>query len=195
MTVFCGIDWSEDHHQVAVVDTSGHLVAKQRITDDAAGLSQLLGMLAEAGDHTQGPIPVAIQTARGCWWPACAPPAGRLCDQPDGRMPLPAAACGLGQEDATTPTRSCSPTSCAPTWRPTGRCRPTPNWSVRSPCWPAPPRTRSGTAPGPTTSCARCCASSSPGFLAALVTCAVGSCGQRPAPYWQPPRRRRRRPG
>jgi Transposase len=22
-----------------------------------------------------------------------------------------------------------------------------------------------------------------------------GSCGQRPAPYWQPPRRRRRRPG
>jgi transposase len=65
MTVLCGIDWSEDHHDVAVVDTNGNLVAKQRISDDAAGLSQLLGLLAEAGDHPQGPIPVAIETARG----------------------------------------------------------------------------------------------------------------------------------
>lgn len=65
MTVFCGIDWAEEHHDVAVVDTSGHLVAKQRITDDAAGLSQLLGLLAEAGDRPETPIPVAIETTRG----------------------------------------------------------------------------------------------------------------------------------
>jgi Transposase len=65
MAMSCGIDWSEDHHDVAVVDAAGHLVAKQRITDDAAGFAQLLGLLAEAGDHPQAPIPVAIETARG----------------------------------------------------------------------------------------------------------------------------------
>jgi transposase len=65
MTVFCGIDWSEDHHDVAVVDTNGQLVAKQRVSDDAVGFGQLLGLLAEAGDRPQEPIPVAIETARG----------------------------------------------------------------------------------------------------------------------------------
>jgi transposase len=65
MTVYCGIDWSEDHHDVAVVDPTGQLLAKQRISDDAAGFGQLLGLLAEAGDSPDQPIPVAIETARG----------------------------------------------------------------------------------------------------------------------------------
>jgi transposase len=65
MGLFCGIDWSEDHHDVAVVDTDGRLVAKRRISDDAAGFGQLLGLLAEAGDSPTEPIPVAIETARG----------------------------------------------------------------------------------------------------------------------------------
>jgi transposase len=65
MTVVCGIDWSEQHHDVAVVDTDGRLVAKRRIGDDATGFAQLLELLAEAGDHPEAPIPVAIETARG----------------------------------------------------------------------------------------------------------------------------------
>lgn len=65
MTMSCGIDWSEDHHDVAVVDVAGHLVAKRRIGDDAAGFAQLLELLAEAGDCPETPIPVAIETARG----------------------------------------------------------------------------------------------------------------------------------
>jgi transposase len=65
MTVSCGIDWSEDRHDVAVVDADGHLLAKQRIGDDAAGFAQLLGLLAEAGDRPRQPIPVATETARG----------------------------------------------------------------------------------------------------------------------------------
>lgn len=65
MTMVCGIDWSEDHHDVAVVDTNGHLVAKRRIGDDAAGFGRLLELLAEAGDRPETPIPVAIETARG----------------------------------------------------------------------------------------------------------------------------------
>jgi transposase len=65
MTMSCGIDWSEDHHDLAVVDAAGHLVAKRRIGDDAAGFAQLLELLAEAGDCPETPIPVAIETARG----------------------------------------------------------------------------------------------------------------------------------
>jgi hypothetical protein len=31
MRLWCGIDWSEKHHDIAVVDDNGRLVAKQRI--------------------------------------------------------------------------------------------------------------------------------------------------------------------
>ncbi|WP_213577563.1 IS110 family transposase [Rhodococcus sp. USK13] len=65
MSVFCGIDWAEDHHDIALVDAGGQLVAKRRITDDAAGFGELLTLLAEAGDGASAPIPVAIETSRG----------------------------------------------------------------------------------------------------------------------------------
>jgi Transposase len=98
MVMSGGIDWSEDHHDVAVVDADGRLVAKRRIGDDAAGFGQLLEVLAEAGDRPEAPVPVAIETARGCWWPAGAPPAVHLCHQPAGRGPLSGPPCGLGQD-------------------------------------------------------------------------------------------------
>ncbi|MFI9367054.1 IS110 family transposase [Kitasatospora sp. NPDC053057] len=65
MTVFCGIDWAERHHDVALVDETGQLLAKRRISDDAAGYRILLDLLAEYGDTPQTPIPVAIETSRG----------------------------------------------------------------------------------------------------------------------------------
>lgn len=37
MKAFCGIDWAEDHHDVAVVDEAGRLLAKRRIDDSAEG--------------------------------------------------------------------------------------------------------------------------------------------------------------
>ena len=40
--VFCGIDWAEDHHDVALVDADGKLIGKRRIDDDAAGFALLL---------------------------------------------------------------------------------------------------------------------------------------------------------
>ncbi|MFE9608900.1 IS110 family transposase [Streptomyces sp. NPDC006012] len=64
-TVFCGIDWAERHHDVTVVDDTGTLLAKARISDDAAGYSKLLDLLAEHGDSPETPIPVAIETSRG----------------------------------------------------------------------------------------------------------------------------------
>ena len=65
MDVFCGIDWAEDHHDIALVDRSGQLLARRRISDDAAGLTALLSLLAEHGDSPDDPVPVAIETPRG----------------------------------------------------------------------------------------------------------------------------------
>ncbi|SEU43095.1 IS110 family RNA-guided transposase [Nonomuraea wenchangensis] len=65
MTVTCGIDWSERHHDVALVDEGGKLVAKRRISDDARGWRVLVELLAEHGDRPDSPIPVAIETGRG----------------------------------------------------------------------------------------------------------------------------------
>ncbi|GAU71666.1 IS110 family transposase [Streptomyces sp. NPDC001339] len=63
--IYCGIDWAERTHDVALVDDSGQLVAKRHITDDAAGYRILLDLLAEYGDTEENPIPVAIETSRG----------------------------------------------------------------------------------------------------------------------------------
>ena len=65
MKLFCGIDWAESHHDVAIVDENGQMVAKKRITDDPAGFSELIEMLTAAGDQAQDPVPVAIETPRG----------------------------------------------------------------------------------------------------------------------------------
>lgn len=63
--IYCGIDWAERTHDVALVDDSGQLLAKRHITDDAAGYRILLDLLAEYGDTEDNPIPVAIETSRG----------------------------------------------------------------------------------------------------------------------------------
>ncbi|MFI0717435.1 IS110 family transposase [Streptomyces inhibens] len=63
--IYCGIDWAERTHDVALVDDTGQLVAKRHITDDAAGYRILLDLLAEYGDTEDAPIPVAIETSRG----------------------------------------------------------------------------------------------------------------------------------
>lgn len=65
MTSFCGIDWAETHHDVAIINSEGQLVTKKRIPDDPAGFAQLVDMLSEAGDNAEAPIPVAIETPRG----------------------------------------------------------------------------------------------------------------------------------
>jgi len=76
MDVFCGIDWAEDHHDIALVDRDGKLLARRRISDDAAGLAQLLDLLAGHGDSAGDPVPVAIETPRGLLT-ACLRATGR----------------------------------------------------------------------------------------------------------------------
>jgi hypothetical protein len=63
--MYCGLDWATEHHDVAVVDGDGHVVARRRADNDASGFAQLLALLAEAGDTAEHPIPVATETDRG----------------------------------------------------------------------------------------------------------------------------------
>ena len=77
MTVFCGIDWAERHHDVALIDEAGQLVARRRIKESTEGLGERTGMLAAAGDRAEAPIPVAIETPRGLLVAALQPPLGR----------------------------------------------------------------------------------------------------------------------
>lgn len=65
MDAFCGIDWAEDHHDIALVDRDGALLARARVSDDAAGLAALLELLAAHGDSAGSPVPAAIETPRG----------------------------------------------------------------------------------------------------------------------------------
>jgi transposase len=63
--VFCGIDWAEDHYDVALVDDAGAVLARKRIPDDSFGYQLLLKLLAEHGDNQDDLTPVAIETPRG----------------------------------------------------------------------------------------------------------------------------------
>ena len=57
MDVYCGIDWAEDHHDISLIDRDGQLLARRRISDDAAGLAQLL---SEQPRWWLGPVQVPL---------------------------------------------------------------------------------------------------------------------------------------
>lgn len=61
MGITCGIDWAEAHHDVALADETGQLVARLRIDTGANGFSDLLHLIAESGG-TADNTPIAIET-------------------------------------------------------------------------------------------------------------------------------------
>ena len=65
MAVYCGIDWAEGHHDIALVDGDGALIGKRRIEESLDGVAEFTAMLAAVGDSAEAPIPVAIETPRG----------------------------------------------------------------------------------------------------------------------------------
>jgi Transposase len=69
LPLLCGIDWATKHHDVAVIDVDGRVVARGRVSDDAVGFAQL----AQAGDSAWHLIPVGIEPIAARGWPRCAP--------------------------------------------------------------------------------------------------------------------------
>ena len=65
--IWCGIDCAERHHDVALVDDDGKLIAKRRIGDDLSGFTALLELLTEHRAISNGECatPIAIETANG----------------------------------------------------------------------------------------------------------------------------------
>lgn len=61
MGLFCGIDWAEGHHDVALVDDDGKLLAKLRIGTGAEGFSDLVASIATLSAEPSS-VPVAIET-------------------------------------------------------------------------------------------------------------------------------------
>ena len=195
MAVSCGIDWSEEHHDVAVVDADGRLVAKRRIGDDAAGYGQLLELLAEAGDSPEAPIPVAIETARGLLV-ACLRATGRpvyaINPLAVARYRERYAVSGKKSDHADAVVLA----NILRTDRAAHRPLPADSELVRAIAVLARAnKMRSGTAPRPTTSCGRCCASTTQDCWRRSAPPAVGSCDPRPARCWPLPLRLPTRPG
>ena len=59
--IACGIDWAEGHHDVAIINASGQVLARRRIDTGAGGFSELEELFAV---HAAEPsaVPVAIET-------------------------------------------------------------------------------------------------------------------------------------
>jgi transposase len=74
MRLFVGDDWAEDHHDVEVMDEAGKVLARKRLPEGAAGMTQLHGLvggfLGEDADAAE--VVVGIETDRGPWVAALA---------------------------------------------------------------------------------------------------------------------------
>jgi len=67
--LFVGDDWAEDHHDVEVMDEAGRVLARRRLPEGVAGMSQLHGLVgAHLGeDADEAEVIVGIETDRGPW--------------------------------------------------------------------------------------------------------------------------------
>jgi transposase len=74
--IFVGDDWSEDHHDVEILDERGKRLVRRRLPEGVEGMAQLHALVAE---HAEEPshVVVGIETERGLW-PAALVAAGYL---------------------------------------------------------------------------------------------------------------------
>ena len=66
MALYLGDDWSEDHHDVHLMNEAGERLAARRLPEGVEGITALHGLVAE---HASGPgeVIVGIETDRGPW--------------------------------------------------------------------------------------------------------------------------------
>ncbi|HEY1322154.1 MAG TPA: IS110 family transposase, partial [Streptosporangiaceae bacterium] len=69
MRLFVGDDWAEDHHDIEVMDEAGKVLAKKRLPEAAAGMTQLHELIGrfvpEDADDVE--VVIGIETDRGPW--------------------------------------------------------------------------------------------------------------------------------
>jgi transposase len=67
--LFAGDDWAEDHHDVELMDEAGKVLAKRRLPEGVAGMTQLHELigrfLPEDADDVE--VVIGIETDRGPW--------------------------------------------------------------------------------------------------------------------------------
>jgi transposase len=64
--IFVGNDWSEDHHDIEVLDEAGRRLFRRRLPEGVAGTTQLHTLVAEhAADPSE--VVVGIETDHGLW--------------------------------------------------------------------------------------------------------------------------------
>ena len=66
MTLYVGDDWSEDHHDIQLMNEAGEQLAARRLPEGVAGLAALHELVA-AHASEPGEVVVGIETDRGPW--------------------------------------------------------------------------------------------------------------------------------
>src|ERR1700722_14443334 len=74
MRLFVGDDWAEDHHDIEVMDEAGKVLAKRRLPEGAAGMTQLHELIGRylPEDAEDAEVVIGIETDRGPWVAALA---------------------------------------------------------------------------------------------------------------------------
>ena len=69
MRLFVGDDWAEDHHDIEVMDEAGKVLAKRRLPEGAAGMTQLHALIGRflPEDADDAEVVTGIETDRGPW--------------------------------------------------------------------------------------------------------------------------------
>jgi Transposase len=64
--IFVGDDWSEDHHDIELLDEEGSTLVRRRLPEGLVGVGQLHELLAGYASEPSE-IVVGIETDRGLW--------------------------------------------------------------------------------------------------------------------------------
>ncbi|HEX4101554.1 MAG TPA: transposase [Pseudonocardiaceae bacterium] len=69
LRLFVGDDWSEDRHDVELMDVTGRVLSKARLPEGVAGMDRLHALVgAQLGeDVDDAEVVVGIETDRGPW--------------------------------------------------------------------------------------------------------------------------------
>ena len=69
MRLFAGDDWAEDHHDIEVMDQAGKVLAKRRLPEGVAGMTQLHELAGRylPEDAADAAVVIGIETDRGPW--------------------------------------------------------------------------------------------------------------------------------